>query len=372
MNKQEFFAAVKAYKEGRPPQPKVSRDYTIDDWADQYYDQAVALKAKALLAHSCDRSFDADIYNQQLGILTHMLDGMEEAAELLADIESDAIEVLEHGEWKKHKYIRIENGRYIYPEDDKSSKELTQKLDKAASDSAKAISSGSKDDQVNAHNQYAKIVEGYGLDNKERGNDTRTIENKFGEKVSEKMKENAQKGEGGSYNQAQSSMAGYDEWKKKDSFDRKVDQTKRVIENTKNDMEMKQKVQERDVLQAQKDYEANMDKYAKDTLNSWINQLTKGDSAHYSDPEMDKKLIKTGYSVDKMNTDLAKKLTEEWDQKKQSIDPSTRSKVEWVISNLVNTATGQTLKPKKLGHSFEPLSKDEYYAAIEEYKRKKA
>ena len=26
-------------------------------------------------------------------------------------------EELYHGEWKKHKYIRIENGRYIYPED---------------------------------------------------------------------------------------------------------------------------------------------------------------------------------------------------------------------------------------------------------------
>ncbi|MBP5595381.1 MAG: hypothetical protein J6Y02_08360 [Pseudobutyrivibrio sp.] len=33
---------------------------------------------------------------------------------------------LEHGEWKKHKYIRIENGRYIYPEDLK--KETRQKL----------------------------------------------------------------------------------------------------------------------------------------------------------------------------------------------------------------------------------------------------
>lgn len=34
---------------------------------------------------------------------------------------------LEHGEWKKHKYIRIENGRYIYPEDLKKSSSVGQK-----------------------------------------------------------------------------------------------------------------------------------------------------------------------------------------------------------------------------------------------------
>lgn len=137
MNKQEFFAAVKAYKEGKPLRPKVSRDYTIDDWADQYYDQAVALKAKALLAHSCDRSFDEDIYNQQLCILTHMLDGMDESAEILANIESDAKEVLEHGEWKKHKYIRIENGRYIYADDLKKQNNSSKSAPKSPSGSDK-------------------------------------------------------------------------------------------------------------------------------------------------------------------------------------------------------------------------------------------
>ncbi len=34
---------------------------------------------------------------------------------------------LEHGVWKKHKYIRIENGKYIYPEDEKKSSSVGQK-----------------------------------------------------------------------------------------------------------------------------------------------------------------------------------------------------------------------------------------------------
>ena len=42
--------------------------------------------------------------------------------EYYAAIEAYKKKKLEHGEWKKHKYIRIENGRYIYPEDLKKDK----------------------------------------------------------------------------------------------------------------------------------------------------------------------------------------------------------------------------------------------------------
>lgn len=58
----------------------------------------------------------------------------------------EAGEALEHGEkWRKHKYIRIENGRYIYPEDlEKMGKQNTYlnnmaKKEKAAADAQKAF-----------------------------------------------------------------------------------------------------------------------------------------------------------------------------------------------------------------------------------------
>lgn len=53
---------------------------------------------------------------------------------------------LEHGEWKKHKYIRIENGRYIYPED----------LKKNTSDK-KASVQGKIDEFESSNQKYVKL-----------------------------------------------------------------------------------------------------------------------------------------------------------------------------------------------------------------------
>ncbi len=53
---------------------------------------------------------------------------------------------LEHGEWKKHKYIRIENGRYIYPEDLKKSGAAGQDVANMASHiNSVAKAAGSKE-----------------------------------------------------------------------------------------------------------------------------------------------------------------------------------------------------------------------------------
>lgn len=61
---------------------------------------------------------------------------------------------LEHGEWKKHKYIRIENGRYIYPEDVKpgtSGSQRVQNINNQAHFNSVSAAAGSKE-RVNSGN----------------------------------------------------------------------------------------------------------------------------------------------------------------------------------------------------------------------------
>lgn len=150
MTREEYYAAIQAYKEGKSLQHRMmdanSEDTSskaLDNWKKQYFNQAVALKAKYNLAKLAGRNDDANTYEKQLNIIMDRLTnisgvslsakqalakevdtaGTQKANVQIAKHSDESDEVLEHGgEWKKHKYIRIENGRYIYPEDLESKK----------------------------------------------------------------------------------------------------------------------------------------------------------------------------------------------------------------------------------------------------------
>lgn len=468
MNKQEFFAAVKAYKEGKPLQPKVSRDYAIDDWADQYYDQAVALKAKALLAHSCDRSLDEDIYNKQLGILTHMLDGMDESAKILADIESDAKEVLEHGEWKKHKYIRIENGRYIYPEDlearkkeydakyhqvksevaaseahkmhvyNESGKEATKKYNKLLKEkheNAQQAESLKKEaselkDQADKK-RFDKSVENLTERNAERkekeaesvrakDDSSKNQAQKEGEamqawKNQKAIKEAAKKGEGESYEKAKAEGEAQQKWKNEQAVRAKDDNSKNQAQS-EGEAYQKWKIKQdakkgegESYEKAQREGEA-MGKY-NSTKNSpyteaWWHEEVKRLNAISARQDRNfvtittetakspKERIKSGEATaDDIRKEIKNKSNEVKNQvyeeakkygkdavvEATELEPDTGAPQRFVIkaNNKTVYDTGNFLLEydewnyTRAKHSLN-LTKEEYYAAIAEYKRKKA
>lgn len=151
MNYNEYMANIKAYRNGTLMQAAPTD--ALSDWHEKYFDTAVSALSKKMIADHVEHSEDADKFGKDFVSLVAILeeDGVSkqdigkelEAVSKAAQSQADAAikkldsvqhstdtldgyqaaikaykeAHLEHGEWKKHKYIRIENGRYIYPED---------------------------------------------------------------------------------------------------------------------------------------------------------------------------------------------------------------------------------------------------------------
>ena len=253
-------------------------------------------------------------------------------------LDTPVSDFLQHGgEWKKHKYIRIENGLYVYPEDYKADFLKS----KAAQLYAKAF-----------HRE--NTIESQ----KEWGNREASV----ARSQASGMRRNAE------------ILEGQANYKRSEAI--KNDPNNQATQNARreSDESAKKAQAEGNKMQAQKEYEKNITKYAKDTLNAIINQATKGNNIPgYNDSELDKKLLATGFDEDTINKDFVKRLTESWDQKKQSVDPIARTRIDNILSDLVSAKTGKSLKPSKLGgklsHST-PMSHDEFYAAVYDYKQK--
>ena len=174
MNYKEYMANIKAYRNGTLMQAAPTD--ALSDWHEKYFDTAVSALSKKMIADHVEHSEDADKFGKDFVSLVAILEedgvskkdigkelaAVSKAAQSQADAaikkldsvqhSTDTFEGyqaaikaykeahLEHGEWKKHKYIRIENGRYIYPEDvkkgsdnkispiDRANKALTSKL----------------------------------------------------------------------------------------------------------------------------------------------------------------------------------------------------------------------------------------------------
>lgn len=155
MNYNEYMANIKAYRNGTLMQAAPTD--ALSDWHEKYFDTAVSALSKKMIADHVEHSEDADKFGKDFVSLVAILEedgvskqdigkeleAVSKAAQSQADAaikkldsvqhSTDTLEGyqaaikaykenhLEHGEWKKHKYIRIENGRYIYPEDVKKS-----------------------------------------------------------------------------------------------------------------------------------------------------------------------------------------------------------------------------------------------------------
>lgn len=151
MNYNEYMANIKAYRNGTLMQAAPTD--ALSDWHEKYFDTAVSALSKKMIADHVEHSEDADKFGKDFVSLVVILEedgvskqdigkeleAVSKAAQSQADAaikkidsvqhSTDTLEGyqaaikaykeahLEHGEWKKHKYIRIENGRYIYPDD---------------------------------------------------------------------------------------------------------------------------------------------------------------------------------------------------------------------------------------------------------------
>ena len=155
MNYNEYMANIKAYRNGTLMHAAPTD--ALYDWHEKYFDTAVSALSKKMIADHVEHSEDADKFGKDFVSLVAILEedgvskqdigkeleAVSKAAQSQANAaikkldsvqhSTDTLEGyqaaikaykeahLEHGEWKKHKYIRIENGRYIYPEDVKKS-----------------------------------------------------------------------------------------------------------------------------------------------------------------------------------------------------------------------------------------------------------
>lgn len=121
MNREEFYASLKKYKEG----PSVLMH--AEEWEEEYLETAAASLAKASLAMYVGETEDAEKFQHgYMSCIEELPDDEEirhsvsEKLEQLAnewfdEARSQFDGIIEHGtKWKDHKYIRIENGRYIY------------------------------------------------------------------------------------------------------------------------------------------------------------------------------------------------------------------------------------------------------------------
>lgn len=163
MDYETFQASIKDYKNKSLIHNDVSANEAVKDWHAKYFDTAVSAYSKMLIADEMKHSEDVEKFGADfaslVGLIDDATDDKEAIAKELKSIDTIArskadaalkrlshgtdtkegytaainaykAEHLEHGEWKKHKYIRIENGRYIYPEDEKkeSNKSVTEKV----------------------------------------------------------------------------------------------------------------------------------------------------------------------------------------------------------------------------------------------------
>lgn len=151
MNYNEYMANIKAYRNGTLMQAAPTD--ALSDWHEKYFDTAVSALSKKMIADHVEHSEDADKFGKDFVSLVAILEedgvskqdigkeleAVSKAAQSQADAAIKKIDSvqhstdtfegyqaaikaykethLEHAEWKKHKYIRIENGRYIYPDD---------------------------------------------------------------------------------------------------------------------------------------------------------------------------------------------------------------------------------------------------------------
>lgn len=164
MNYNEYMANIKAYKAGTLLHAEPAD--ALSDWHEKYFDATVSALAKKMIADHVEHSEDADKFGKEFVSMVAIMeeDGVSkqdigkelEAVSKAAQSQADAAikkldsvqhgtdtlegyqaairaykDRLEHGEWKKHKYIRIENGRYIYPEDLKNNGNKVSPIDRA-------------------------------------------------------------------------------------------------------------------------------------------------------------------------------------------------------------------------------------------------
>ena len=233
---------------------------------------------------------------------------------------------LEHGEWKKHKYIRIENGRYIYPED-------MEKLTKTA---RKGV-------------VYEK--EHHPMSNVNAIKDERGFTGKRDLSYMEKnILEDAEEEKNGKV--------------------RTAAERKAVTEKA-------QRSSEALMNKAREDYKKVVNKAADISVSAFIDNYQHGKTEY--DEIINERIRKEmnsldddirSFDTDQFYTDYLRSTIEKWEQVKNTVDPKIRGEIDKALSS-----SNEDLKeyfPKsifKVKHST-PMSRDEFYAAVYDYKQK--
>lgn len=405
MNKKEFFAAVNLYK----------RQSEIVQWKNDFLPKAIAASAKEILAHSTGNDEDAMAFANELASYTKKLDWLpdSEFSKISSLIEHSAEEmaekygatfddgVLEHGtKWKDHKYIRIENGRYIYPEDLKA-----RQLRKDAAGQEK----GAKSELSNAKLSESLIKYGKDIDG------SPISSNKEESAKLQKWADQGKAWSAGMQAQAKGMIRKAEELEKvadkkrlddrasdlaKANEQRKADNTKAVAsageELRKNDDSARKAQAEGEAMQAWKNAKAaaevrkgdNSAEKAQSSMagyEEWKKQKEESSKGEMVTEKTSAGPITKYVSNNKKANDIYGKLRDEMNDGKsakdaftdltQDVDEDTAYEILKMIlpgaSKEYYDAMYMNTRKNRLGHSFDLSTKEGYYAAIEEYKRKK-
>lgn len=470
MTREEYYAGIEAYKNklehrAMDANAEDTAGKALENWKNQYLNQAINLRAKQYLASKSGRTDDASTYEKQLQILLDKMTNLKGVAlsakqALLQTIDQTATNkanvqfakhsdepedgVLEHGAWKDHKYIRIENGRYIYADDLKkdasyaagkaasaskslaniradkktagTDKETAAKLNEntykraAANLSARAekIDNTLKNNLDKSAAATAKANE----DRKERetkavgnsaaGSEVRRQSDESAKKAQaegeamqawkniQKIKADAKKGEGESFEKAKAEGDAYQQWKNAQA--NKTSEPKSKFEEIKAQMEKETKEKaEANKKAAEEEFNKRTQAY-KDEYDAFANKVTEEQEKAAKEVETKLKIMKEIYAKQKQE------LTAQYDEFVSTVGKFMRGEAKMedlinsvekgtqdlkeseVIGILTEAMPGASkeyienvymnTRKNKLGHSLN-LTREEYYAGIEEYKRKK-
>lgn len=410
MTREEYYAGIEAYKNklehrAMDANAEDTAGKALENWKNQYLNQAVNLRAKQYLASKSGRTDDASTYEKQLQILLDkmtnlkgvslsakqaLLQTIDQTATNKANVQfakhSDEPEdgVLEHGSWKDHKYIRIENGRYIYPEDLES-----KKLREDAANQ-RNVSKGMQ--EIAAFDKYL-LNNGKNSDGSPVKKDkelSKELQKDYDQSMAWSAATQAQ--EKGMLRKAEDLKAQAD----KKRFDAAAANTAKVNEERKekavnnnnqsvqtarsqSDESAAKAQREGEAMQAwkdqqaakQKEYEDDIKNLAIVTINAWAaNEDITSDKGKYGSEghKLAEKILDSNMDkdTDKIENDYTNAIYKEYLKRRDSLSPEVRTRIEEALSSV-----GAQYRPKKVTHSLN-LTREEYYAGIEEYKRKKA
>ena len=297
-------------------------------------------------------------------------------------LDTPVSDFLQHGgEWKKHKYIRIENGRYIYPEDDEAAKlrkfagkhderakehDSTAKIDRKIANGARYSDTGeriakTKDDveyfkkssekyareasvlrsMASGKRRTADLLEGQA--NIQRHEDTKNDPNN-------QATQNARRESDESAKKAEKQMEGYEDYKKTENYKYTTDEKnrykdsdysklnsaqKKAIEKRNNEMYAQfvddLEAQSRHVNNGGKKFYAKVIEKAPDGSPAYVKAYYRDSNGHEVD---------TGWFYDYRK-------------------PTYGEINDYVKKHFTS-----------VNHSSTPMSRDEFYAAVYDYKQK--